>query len=212
MTALEAGTSGRETGAQRRLPHKETLMKILVVVAHARRDALTWQVAQAFIAAAQARGHEAEVADLVGEHFDPVLRPADEPDWNDPNKVYSDAVRHEMARVERNEATVMVFPVWWWSMPAILKGWIDRVWNHGWAYGGRNYPHQRVLMLAIAGNGHEAYRKRGYDAAMTTQLLTGTLEYCGVEQGELHLLYGAIEAASAAEDAVKAAAALGARF
>ena len=42
----------------------------------------------------------------------------------------------EMERIERNQAPVIVFPVWWWSMPAILKGWIDRVWNNGWAYGG----------------------------------------------------------------------------
>jgi NAD(P)H dehydrogenase (quinone) len=56
-----------------------------------------------------------------------VLREADEPDWNDPDKIYSEDVQREMQRIERNEATVMVFPVYWWSMPALLKGWIDRV-------------------------------------------------------------------------------------
>jgi hypothetical protein len=42
---------------------------------------------------------------------------------------------------------VFVFPVWWWSMPAMLKGWIDRVWNNGWAYGARKLPHRRALLI-----------------------------------------------------------------
>jgi NAD(P)H dehydrogenase (quinone) len=187
-------------------------MKILVVVAHGRQSSLTKQVAKAFAEAAREKGHAVEVADLVEERFDPVLMPVDEPDWNDENKVYSDAVRSEMARVERNEATVMIFPVWWWSMPAILKGWIDRVWNFGWAYGSRTYPHQRVVMIAIAGNGKEAYEKRDYDKAMKIQLQTGILEYCGVKQGDLEILYGAIEEASAAQQIVASAANLGSRF
>jgi NAD(P)H dehydrogenase (quinone) len=187
-------------------------MKILLVVAHGRQDSLTTQAAEAFAASARVKGHEIEFADLVKEGFDPVLLPPDEPDWNDPGKVYSEAVRREMARIERNEATVMFFPVWWWSMPAILKGWIDRVWNHGWAYGGKNYPHQRVLMVAIAGNGREAYEKRAYDTAMKIQLVTGTLEYCGVKQGSLEILYGAIEDAAIPAQIIASAAKLGAEF
>jgi NAD(P)H dehydrogenase (quinone) len=187
-------------------------MRILLVVAHGRQESLTRQAANAFAEAARGNGHEVEFADLVEEKFDPVLLPADEPDWNDASKVYSQAVLSEMARVERNEATVMVFPVWWWSMPAILKGWIDRVWNHGWAYGARNYPHRRVMMIAIAGNGREAYEKRGYDSAMRTQLQTGILEYCGVDQGQLEILYGAIDEPSAAKEIIASAVKLGSGF
>ncbi|MBS0250964.1 MAG: NAD(P)H oxidoreductase [Proteobacteria bacterium] len=187
-------------------------MKILVVVAHGRANSLTRQVAEAFALSAREKGHEVEVADLVKERFDPVLTEVDEPDWNDPDKTYSEAVRREMARIERNEATVMVFPVWWWSMPAILKGWIDRVWNHGWAYGPRSYPHKRVLMIAIAGNGRETYEKRDYDKAMQLQLATGILDYCGVEDGRLETLYGAIEGNDAPNQILHSASALGAAF
>jgi NAD(P)H dehydrogenase (quinone) len=73
-----------------------------------------------------------------------------------------------MHRIERNEATVMVFPVYWWSMPALLKGWIDRVWNNGWAYGARKFPQQRAWMIGIAGAVESGYTKRGYDTAMRT--------------------------------------------
>jgi NAD(P)H dehydrogenase (quinone) len=114
-----------------------------------------------------------------------------------------------MERIQRNEATVMIFPVWWWSMPAILKGWIDRVWNHGWAYGGRSYPHRRVWMIGIAGAGEDAYRKRHYDEAIRIQLDVGVLEYCGVEDRRVELLYGAIEGTEQAEAVIASAAALG---
>lgn len=187
-------------------------MRILLVIAHGRQGSLTRQAAEAFAVSARAKGDEIEIADLVEENFDPILMPVDEPDWNDASKVYSDAVSREMKRIERNEATVVFFPVWWWSMPAVLKGWIDRVWNHGWAYGGKDYPHRRVLMVAIAGNGREAYAKRGYDMAMRTQIVTGILEYCGVERGDLEILYGAIEDADTPAGIIAAAAKLGSAF
>ena len=109
-------------------------MKILLVSTHVRPDSLTMAAAQAFAQSAIANGHEIEWAKLVEEGFDPVLREPDEPDWDDPDKIYSEEVIREMRRIERNVATVMVFPVWWWSMPAILKGWFDRVWSPKFAF------------------------------------------------------------------------------
>ncbi len=187
-------------------------MKTLLVFAHARRSSLTGQVADAFRAAAEANGHAFEIADLAHEGFDPVLRETDEPDWNDPDKVYSEAVRREMQRVERNEATVMVFPVYWWSMPALLKGWIDRVWNNGWAYGARKFPQQRVWMIGIAGASAGAFAKRGYDTAMQVQLDVGILDYCSVAEHRLQLLYGSTEGGDYPERILQQAQALGQEF
>jgi len=184
----------------------------LLVVDHPRRSSLTFAVAQAFAGALQRADLGLEWADLAREGFDPRLGELDEPDWSDPRKRYSEAVRAEMARIERHDATVLVFPVWWWSMPARLKGWIDRVWNHGWAYGDRLYPHRRVWMIGVAGSGEEAYRKRGYDLALRTQLEVGVLEYCGVREPRLELLYGVIESPAAAAAALVRARALGEEF
>jgi len=183
-------------------------MKTLLVVAHPRKQSLTAQVAGIFADTIQANGHEPEWADLVEEGFDPVMREADEPDWDDPRKRYSEPVLREMARIERNQALVMVFPVYWWSVPAILKGWIDRVWNHGWAYGDRSLPLERVWMIGIAGSGAVYYGAEGYDSAMRAQLEAGTLAYCGVAERRLELLYGAIEggAKQVLTDAVRLAA------
>lgn len=137
-----------------------------------------------------ARGHGVELADLRAEGFDPRLPLADEPDWDDPGKIYSEAVLSEQARVARNDAIAFVFPVWWWSFPATTKGWIDRVWNNGWAYGASKLALRKALLIGAASGSAKGYRKRGYDQAMHTQLLTGMMDYCGIAESELHLIYG----------------------
>jgi NAD(P)H dehydrogenase (quinone) len=167
--------------------------KALLVVAHSRAGSLTHQVSDVFGRALRDAQWNVEVADLAAEGFDPVMREADEPDWANPDKIYSPAVQSEIDRIKRNDATIMVFPVYWWSMPALLKGWIDRVWNHGFAYGGAQFPHRRVWMVGIAGNHHDAFAKRGYDQAMQTTLTVGILGYCSVEEARLDILYGSIE-------------------
>jgi putative NADPH-quinone reductase len=103
-------------------------MKVLTVFSHPRRQSLSGAVLDAFADGLRTAGHEVEIADLHGEGFDPVMTPADEPDWSDSRKRYSDAVLREQARIARNDALAFVFPVWWWSLPAMLKGWFDRVW------------------------------------------------------------------------------------
>jgi NAD(P)H dehydrogenase (quinone) len=193
-------------------PEGVPVVKILLVVAHPRASSLTASAAAAFAEAASANGHVVEMADLMAEGFDPVLREPDEPDWDDPAKVYSPEVRAEMARIGRNEATVMIFPVWWWSVPALLKGWIDRVWNYGWAYSGADYPHRKVWMIGIAGSGLPTYVKRGYDKAMTIQLETGVLDYCGIPEPRLEVLYGATESPEQAAQVLADARRLGGEF
>lgn len=184
-------------------------MKTLLVIAHPRPTSLTHACASAFMDAAT--GHPFEIADLYAEGFDPALPPEDEPDWNAP-KTYSPAVQAEMARVERNEATVMVYPVWWWSMPAMLKGWIDRVWNRGWAYGGAAFPQRRVWSIGIAGGDQASFVKRGYDRAMQVQIDVGILQYCGVAEARHELVYGTLDGDMAVAAALARMQELGREF
>jgi len=163
----------------------------LLLTAHPRSDSLTSALADHFCK--HAENVQFEYADLYKENFDPRLPVEDEPDWDNSRKVYSDVVQQEMARVERNMATVMVFPIWWWSMPAMMKGWVDRVMNNGWAYGDRTYPHEHFWMIGLAGNDQASFQKRGYDVAVDTQLRVGIMDYCGVAHPRLEILYGSME-------------------
>lgn len=163
-------------------------MKVLVVLDHPRRNSFCGAIADAFAQGLTQAGHSFEIADLRGEGFDPRMPEADEPDWEDASKVYSPEVLAEQARVARHDAIAFVFPIWWWSVPATTKGWIDRVWNRGWAYGPRKLGLRKGLMIGLGASGPDQFAKRGYDQAMQTQLVTGILNYCGIEDGALELL------------------------
>ena len=118
----------------------------------------------------------------------------------------------EQARIARNDAIAFVFPVWWWSFPATTKGWIDRVWNNGWAYGGRKLKLQSALLVGTASAGPETYAKRGYDEAMRVQLNTGIMDYCGIPKAHLELMYDVMEDEATRRALLERARQLGATY
>ncbi len=191
-------------------------MNVLVVICHPRRDSLTGILADAFIEGLEQSGHGVEIADLHAENFDPRMPVADGPDYDDPDKVFSDEVRNEMARIERNDAIAIFFPVWWWSVPAMLKGWIERVWNFGWAYGWADtkarLPIDKILMVALGGSSSKDFASAGYDKILDTQLRTGLMEYCGVEDARLELFTDSLNEKARFDLMIKRARDLGGQF
>jgi NAD(P)H dehydrogenase (quinone) len=168
-------------------------MHVLAIFAHPRRDSYTGAVLDALIAGLADGGHEAEIADLYREGIETRLQPEDYAQFRGEDMPAD--VRLEQARVDRAEALAFVFPVWWWSFPAILKGWIDRVFSEGWAYSftpgvSRGRLHDRpTLLLGIAGSRESTYRKYGYGEAMRVEIDTGILGYCGLRDVEMRILY-----------------------
>ncbi|MEV7563828.1 NAD(P)H oxidoreductase [Streptomyces tanashiensis] len=164
----------------------------LLVHAHPRSDSLTSQVAGLAHARLKDAGGTVDVLDLYAEDFDPVLRPADEPDWEDREKRYSPEVHAHMDRILAADDILAVFPVWWMAPPAVLKGWIDRVWNYGFAYG-RSRPRlaaKRMLWLALMGNPAEEIERLGLSTVLDTQLRVGVSEYCGITDASVRIVYG----------------------
>lgn len=81
---------------------------------------------------------------------------------------------------------MLVYPVYWWSMPGLLKGWIDRVFSNGWAFDFspdtrlvKKLGDLRVHLVAIAGSDAGTYARHGYFGAMKTQIDHGIFGYCG---------------------------------
>ncbi|MFD8641738.1 NAD(P)H oxidoreductase [Streptomyces zaomyceticus] len=164
----------------------------LLVLAHPRTDSLTAQVAARLRARVEDGGGTVDVLDLYAEGFDPALRPADEPDWEDREKIYSPEVHAHMERILAADDIVVVFPVWWFSPPAIVKGWIDRVWNYGFAYG-RSRPRlagKRLLWLALMGGTPEEIEALGMTDALGLMLVTGISKFCGLPDATLRVLHG----------------------
>lgn len=162
----------------------------LVVVAHHRTDSLTAHTARRAADRLEAAGYRVDLLDLHAEGFDPRMNVSDQPDWGDRDKTYSDEAHAHMRRILDADAVVAVFPVYWQSVPAILKGWIDRVWNYGFAYG-RSEPRlagKRVLWLGLAGATADDPVVKGMHTVLETHLSEGIAYYCGFSRSTVGLL------------------------
>lgn len=163
---------------------------IQIVWAHPRPDSLTARVVSAIKKEIAGRDITIIEHDLQREGFDPVLREIDEPDWDNVNKVYSDDINKLASDLYRTTALIIVFPVWWFSMPALLTGYIDRVWNHGIAYGsGRRLGIKHVRWIGLAGYNEIDFNKRGIGESMAHCLDQGIAGLCGITDSEVVYLY-----------------------
>lgn len=164
-------------------------MKVLTVMTHPRTNSLTFAITDRFVQGLQDAGHETEVLDLHRSGFNPVLWEEDEPDWSGKSKVYSPEVEAEIKRMKNHDALAYIFPIWWYSVPAMLKGYIDRVWNNGFAYGSSKLHHQQVLWLGLAGASLDHFEKRNYDQMIAHQLNVGMANYAGIPNSKVEIMY-----------------------
>ena len=168
-------------------------MNILVVFCHPRRDSFNGAVLDRVCAALEETGHAIDLLDLYREEFQPAFIEADFAQFE--HAAMPDDVLAMQQRVEWSDGLVFVFPVWWWSLPAMLKGWIDRVFSYGWAWEDPSDPDsghlddRRILVLPTAGASEQAFAKRGYDVALHTQLDVGTWSYCGFRDVTTEVLH-----------------------
>jgi len=161
-------------------------MHALVVTAHPDAASLTHAVARRVAEGIEAHpGHTSEMADLAAEGFDPRFTHGDIELFK--RRGAADAsVLAEQQRIDGADLLVLVYPVYWWSMPGLLKGWIDRVFTQGWAYddapeGGtvKMLGRLAVQLIGIGGADQRTYARRGYADAMRTQIDQGIFGYCG---------------------------------
>ena len=169
-------------------------MHILIVLDHPNPKSFSHAIAAEFIRGATDAGHTTETADLNAEGFDPRWTMADVN--SDGGATTPADVKAEQARIDRADALCFVFPLFWWGMPATLKGWVDRVWSWGWAYDQLDDPEislQRPrtgVFLVPAGARSDEMETMGYTNAIHTSWIKGTFGYFGFTNRALHLLNG----------------------
>lgn len=108
-------------------------MKCLVVTAHPLANSLCKLLTADVVNKLTSMNHQVTVEDLYGDMFDPVLTVAERESYYSGSFDDSQVI-DEVKRLQEAESIVLVFPTWWFSFPAVLKGWFDRVWAPGIAY------------------------------------------------------------------------------
>jgi putative NADPH-quinone reductase len=108
-------------------------MRVMLLYAHPLPESFHATLHRTAVEALREAGHEVDDCDLNAEGFNPVLSEAERRDYDDLSRNRA-PVADYIARVERAEALVLCFPTWTMGLPAILKGFFDRVMVPGFAF------------------------------------------------------------------------------
>lgn len=180
------------------------LLNILVVQAHPEPQSFCASMALTAIDVFRNQGHKVRVSDLYAMRFNPVASADDFEDRkNSDYLVYALEQRNaleteslapdikvEIGKVLWSDLIIFNFPVYWCSMPAIMKGWIDRVFVSGLCYGGRRFYDQgglrgkRAMLSVTIGGQQHMFTHDGIHGSIEDMLkpvLQGTLAYVGLE-------------------------------
>jgi putative NADPH-quinone reductase len=119
-------------------------MKVHVIYAHPVDESFSAAIHRTVVETLIRSGHEVRDLDLYALGFDPAMPARERIDYHTPG-LNEAPVRDQVEDLRWAEALVFLFPTWWYGMPAILKGYLDRVWLPGVAFhlpadGGRIQP------------------------------------------------------------------------
>jgi NAD(P)H dehydrogenase (quinone) len=108
-------------------------MHVLVIYCHPRGDSFCSVLRDAAVAGLEAAGHTIEIRDLHAEGFTPIMSADERGRYYDESANLGGLEEH-VAALKGADALLLVYPTWWFGLPAMLKGWFDRVWVPGVAF------------------------------------------------------------------------------
>ena len=108
-------------------------MNILVINGHPDKESYCQAIFQTIVENIDSKRHELEMINLNEEEFDPVLRYGYRQRMED-----NPFILRSQSLIQWADHLIFVYPIWWSSMPSLLKGWIDRVFTPGIAYSANN--------------------------------------------------------------------------
>ncbi|WP_454815901.1 NAD(P)H-dependent oxidoreductase [Labrys neptuniae] len=187
-------------------------MKVLLVFAHPEPRSLNARLRDVAIAELEAQGHEVRLSDLYADKWKSEVDQADFPALEAEARLIpvhaskkafeagtlTDDVKAEIEKLLWADVLILQFPLWWFTMPAILKGWVDRVFAYGFAYGVGEHSDQRwgdrygegtlagkrAMLIVTAGGWEEHYTLRGINGPIDDLLFPihhGILYYPGYD-------------------------------
>lgn len=192
--------------------------KILIIHAHPEPTSLTRQLVDVSVESLLEQGHEVLQSDLYAMRWKATFDELDFPERANTdrlsfieesgnayrNRSQTADVVSEQAKVLAADAVIFQFPLWWYGMPAIMKGWLDRVWAFGLAYGYRNagnayrygdgaFKGKRAVLSVCVGGAAKDYAPRGINGPLEQLLFPithGSLHFPGFDVLPTFAVYG----------------------
>ena len=170
-------------------------MQFLIVHAHPEPASFNAALTQRAQTVLTDMGHTVVISDLYAMGFDPVsdrrnftttadahyFKPQAEEAYATEHNGFAPELEAEIQKLEQCDALILQFPLWWFSVPAMMKGWIDRVFAYQRIYGGgKLYENgigqgKRALLSLTTGGPQTIYSGYGLNPAM--EVLTGVLNH-----------------------------------
>ncbi|MBF4519217.1 NAD(P)H-dependent oxidoreductase [Flavobacterium sp. ANB] len=175
-------------------------MKNLIIYAHPNSASLNHFFKQTIVENLQKSSQEIVVRDLNEINFNPVLS-LEDMQGQRIGQVAED-VKTEQDFISWADQIIFIYPIWWTGMPAIMKGYIDRVFSYGFAY---RYDQgvqkgllngKQTIIINSHGKSNAEYEAMGMDKALRLTSDTGIFIYSGLEIKH-HLYFDKADRASA---------------
>jgi NAD(P)H dehydrogenase (quinone) len=188
-------------------------MKAFIVLAHPEPRSFNAAMAEAARDSLAGAGHEVVVSDLYRMGFDPVsdrrnFTSAADPDYYKQQVEerhatetggFAPDILAELEKVESADLMIWQFPLWWFGLPAILKGWVDRVFAFGRTYGGGRiyesgvFRGKRALVSITTGGPQPAYEVDGFNGdidGILRPIQRGMLSFVGFDVLQPQISWG----------------------
>ena len=158
-------------------------MKVFIVYWHYEKQSFNQALLQEAIKTLKRQGHEVKTSDLYQMQFNPVSGPQNFINLQNPDAFkqqseemyanehgnFSPIIQAEIDKLDWCDLLIFQFPLWWFGLPAVLKGWVDQVFTMGHAYGnGKFYDtgafkNKKALLSLTTGGPESAYVKGGWN-------------------------------------------------
>lgn len=164
-------------------------MKAHIIFAHPGSDSFNHEVLAHVQDTLQKMNVSCHVRDLYKMNFQPVFS-AEDMRSVERGQPTAD-IDQEQTLITEADLLVMIYPVWWWTQPAILKGYIDRVFTDRFAFHYTNngpvglLTGKQAIVFTTTRESEQEMKQDGFDEAMSKQVVDGILSFCGFE----HITY-----------------------
>ena len=160
-------------------------MKYVIVYAHPNPRSFNHAILETIAEELRKKKKEFKVRDLYKIGFNPVLSTKDLSAIQ--NGAVPQDIKKEQNYISKADAIIVIFPIWWSAMPAMLKGYIDRVFSSGFAYAETEdgitglLKGKKVLLVSTTGASKEDYEKMGAFRMMNMSMGMAIFQFIGME-------------------------------